>query len=77
LSARLGARVHTRKGWTWFVPVRVEPGAQGDPDGWTAWPLPVRSSLVSLTAQADGYIVVPEEAEDLEMGSPVTVRRFV
>ena len=76
-SARLGARVRTRKGWTWFVPVRLEGGANGEPDGWTAWPLPLRSSLVSLTAQADGYIVVPEEAEDLEMGSPVTVRRFV
>jgi len=73
VSARLGSAVHTRKGWTWFVPVRVETGGEGN----VAWPLPVRSSLVSLTAHADGYIVVPEEAEDLEVGSRVTIHRFI
>ncbi|HTV93090.1 MAG TPA: gephyrin-like molybdotransferase Glp [Verrucomicrobiae bacterium] len=71
--ASLGSPAHSRRGWTWFVPVRLE--ARGDE--WSAWPMPVRSSLVSLTAHADGYIVVPEETEDLEMGSRVTVHRFV
>ena len=74
VPARLGARVHTRKGWTWFVPVRLEWEVA---EGWTAQPFAVRSSMVSLTAQADGYIIVPEEAEDLEMGSRVSVHRFV
>lgn len=77
VSARLGATARTRKGWTWYVPVRVQGDAEGGPGELTAWPLPVRSSLVSLTAQADGYIIVPEEAEDLEMGSRVTIHRFV
>jgi molybdopterin biosynthesis enzyme len=74
VAAHLGAPARTRLGWTWFVPVRLEAAGDGE---WTAWPLPVRSSLVSLTAHADGYIVVPEETEDLEMGSRVTVHRFV
>ncbi|MGD0968711.1 MAG: gephyrin-like molybdotransferase Glp [Candidatus Aquilonibacter sp.] len=74
VAARLGAPARTRLGWTWFVPVRLEAAGDGE---CTAWPLPVRSSLVSLTAHADGYIVVPEETEDLEMGSRVTVHRFV
>jgi molybdenum cofactor synthesis domain-containing protein len=73
LPATLGARVRTRRGWTWFVPVRLERGAEG----WIAQPLALRSSVVSLTAQADGYIVSPEEAEDLEMGSRVAVHRFI
>jgi molybdenum cofactor synthesis domain-containing protein len=71
--ARLGSPARSRRGWTWFIPVRLEEDGEGS----LAWPLPVRSSLVSLTAQADGYIVVPEEAEDLEMGSRVTVHRFI
>lgn len=73
VQARLGAPAPSRRGWTWFVPVRLE-AQDGD---WTAWPLPVRSSLVSLTAHADGYIVIPEETEDLEMGSRVSVQRFI
>ncbi|HEX8805596.1 MAG TPA: gephyrin-like molybdotransferase Glp [Candidatus Aquilonibacter sp.] len=74
IPALLGAGVHTRKGWTWFVPVRLEPVTEG---AWVAQPLPVRSSMVSLTAQADGYIVVPEETEDLDVGSRVSVHRFI
>jgi molybdenum cofactor synthesis domain-containing protein len=75
VPATLGARVHTRRGWTWYVPVRLEPAAGGD--DWVAQPFAVRSSMVSLTAQADGYVVVPEETEDLEMGSRVQVHRFI
>jgi molybdopterin molybdotransferase len=73
IAVRLGAPVHTKLGWTWYVPVRVTTDAKGP----TAWPLPVRSSLVSLTAHADGYIVVPEETQDVKTGSRVTVHRFV
>jgi len=74
VAARLGSPAHSRRGWTWFVPVRLEADDEGE---WTAWPLPVRSSLVSLTAHADGYVVVPEETEDLEVGSRVCVHRFI
>jgi molybdenum cofactor synthesis domain-containing protein len=74
VPARLDERVRTRRGWTWFVPVRLEPNAA---EGWIAHPLPLRSSVVSLTAQADGYIISPEETEDLEMGSRVAVHRFI
>jgi molybdopterin molybdotransferase len=72
VQARLTTPAHTRAGWTWYLPVRID----GDPRSPQATPLPVRSSLVSLTAHADGYIVVPEEVETLEAGSRVTVHRF-
>ncbi|HTX57431.1 MAG TPA: gephyrin-like molybdotransferase Glp [Candidatus Acidoferrales bacterium] len=72
-EATLAAPVPSRRGWTWYVPVRLEPKEEG----WSAHPLAVRSSVVSLTAQADGYIVVPEEAEAVEMGSRVLVHRFI
>jgi molybdopterin molybdotransferase len=74
VPAVLGSPVHTRLGWTWFVPVRLEPVSDGV---WIAQPLAVRSSMVSLTAQADGYFVASEETEDLDMGSRVAVHRFI
>jgi molybdopterin molybdotransferase len=72
VDARLTASARTRSGWTWYVPVKLglEEGVA------VATPLPVRSSLVSLTAQADGYVVASEETETLEAGSRVTVHRF-
>jgi molybdopterin molybdotransferase len=73
VRARLGARVQSRKGWTWYVPVQLEEH-EGE---WVAQPLAIHSSVVSLTARADGYIILGEETEDLEMGSDVTVRRFI
>jgi molybdenum cofactor synthesis domain-containing protein len=73
VDATLAGPVRTRRGWTWYVPVRLEAGSQG----WVAHPFAVRSSAVSLTAQADGYVISPEEAEDLEMGSRVEVHRFI
>jgi molybdenum cofactor synthesis domain-containing protein len=73
LEATLTGPARTRLGWTWFVPVALEEGSAG----WSAHPLALRSSLVSLTSQADGYIVVPEATEELEAGSRVTVHRFL
>ncbi len=73
VNARLTARTTSRKGWTWFVPVRLHAG----PSGWNAEPLEIRSSVVSLTARADGYVILPEEKEELRAGSRVTVHRFV
>jgi molybdenum cofactor synthesis domain-containing protein len=70
--ARLDAPVQTRRGWTWYVPVRLS----GSDSETVATPLPLRSSMVSLTAQADGYIVAGEETDTLETGLRVTVYRF-
>ena len=75
VPATLAAPIRTRRGWTWYVPVRLEAAEGGQ--GWIAQPFAVRSSMVSLTAQADGYVVVPEETEDLEMGSQIPVYRFI
>ncbi|HTU69993.1 MAG TPA: molybdopterin molybdotransferase MoeA [Candidatus Baltobacteraceae bacterium] len=73
VPATLAGEVRTRAGWTWYVPVRLEPGEEG----WRALPLALRSSVVSLTAAADGYVIAPEETETLEMGSRVAVHRFI
>jgi molybdopterin molybdotransferase len=73
VTARLAARARSRKGWTWYVPVRL----REDETGWVADPLEIRSSVVSLTARADGYVTLPEETEEFKAGSRVTVHRFV
>jgi molybdenum cofactor synthesis domain-containing protein len=73
VEATLAAPASSRKGWTWFVPAKLEAGETG----WVAHPLQLRSSRVSLTSQADGYIVLPEATEELATGSHVTVHRFV
>jgi molybdenum cofactor synthesis domain-containing protein len=73
VEATLAAPVRTRPGWTWYVPVRLD----GSNDNVMATPLPLRSSMVSLTAQADGYITVSDEIETLDTGSRVTVHRFM
>jgi molybdenum cofactor synthesis domain-containing protein len=71
--ATLGGSTRSRRGWTWYVPValRHEAGAL------VAQPLPLRSSMVSLTARADGFIVMPESVGELEAGTLVTVHRFL
>ncbi|MGC1379678.1 MAG: gephyrin-like molybdotransferase Glp [Candidatus Baltobacteraceae bacterium] len=72
LEAKLAAPARSRAGWTWFVPVALED------DGATplAHPLALRSFSVSLTARADGYIVMDERDEEWPAGSLVTVHRF-
>jgi molybdopterin molybdotransferase len=73
VTARLAARARSVLGWTWYVPVRLHQ----DEAGWVAEPLQIRSSLVTLTARADGYVTLPEETEEIKAGSRVTVHRFV
>ena len=73
VEATLAEPVWSKPGWTWYVPVRLD----GESGTYTATPLPLRSSLVSLTAQADGYIALPDEIETLGTGSRVTVHRFM
>ncbi len=68
LSASLGCRVSGSIGRRQFLPVRLE----GD----KAMPLFKESGAITGTALADGYVVVPENTDVLEAGSPVTVTLF-
>jgi molybdopterin biosynthesis enzyme len=42
-----------------------------------ARPLPLRSFSVSLTARADGYIVMDERDETWPAGTIVTIHRYI
>lgn len=72
-AARLAQGVRGRAGWTWYVPVAL----RNDGGSPAAHPLPLHSFSVSLTARADGYVVVGERDEELAAGAIVTVRRFL
>ncbi len=71
-SARLGALVRKRSGWTWYLPVALEQG----PDGLVAQPLALRSSMTSLAARSDGYLALGEEIETLAVGERVDIYRY-
>ncbi len=71
-SARLGAPVQKRRGWTWYLPTVVEQG----PDGLVAQPLALRSSMTSLAARSDGYLALGEEIETLAVGERVDIYSY-
>ena len=73
VAARLAEPAASRSNWTWYVPVRL----QDDGGVPLAHPLPLRSFSVSLTARADGYIVMEERDEEWPEGTLVTVHRFL
>jgi molybdenum cofactor synthesis domain-containing protein len=73
VQARLASPARSRQGWTWYVPVRL----QDDGGGPLAHPLPLRSFSVSVTARADGYVIMEERDEQWPAGTPVTVHRFL
>jgi molybdopterin molybdotransferase len=73
LRARLAEPAGSRLNWTWYVPVRL----QDDGGVPLAHPLALRSFSVSLTARADGYIVLDEREEECPAGTVVTVYRFL
>ena len=73
LQARLASPAKSRPGWTWYIPVAL----QDDGGVPLAQPLPLRSFSVSLTARADGYIVMEEGDEEWPAGTPVIVHRFL
>jgi molybdopterin molybdotransferase len=73
LRARLAEPASSRLNWTWYVPVRL----QDDGGVPLAHPLALRSFSVSLTARADGYIVLDEREEECPAGTLVTVYRFL
>lgn len=72
LPARLAAPALSRKGWTWYIPVRLE----NDAGATLAHPLPLRSFSVSLAARADGFIIMEESDAQWPSGTPVEVHRF-
>ena len=72
VHAVLAQPLSSRKGWTWYVPVRLK----DEGEALTAHPLPLRSSTVSLLARADGYVILGEETETLPSGSRVIVHRL-
>jgi molybdenum cofactor synthesis domain-containing protein len=73
VQAQLDAPARSRAGWTWYVPVTLR-----DDGGLPfAHPLALRSFSVSLTARADGFIVMEEGEEEWPAGKPVTVHRFL
>jgi molybdopterin molybdotransferase len=73
VTARLAEPARSRLGWTWYIPVALhERGSE-----LVAQPLVLRSFSVSLTARADGYIVMGEPEEAWPAGTLVTVYRFL
>lgn len=72
VDARLAGPMRSNAGWTWYLPVSLE-DELGD---CVAHPLPLRSSAVSLTARAAGYVIMDERAEVFEAGDRVRVHRF-
>ena len=71
IEAVLDEDVESRRGWTWFVPVALSQKSEL----W-AHPLPLRSSLTTLCARADGFIIIDEDTERLSEGTTVRVHSF-
>ena len=72
VSAVLDGAVHSRIGWTWFVPVAL----RHEGEALVAHPLSLRSSMVSLTARAGGYLTMEDDVDELAAGCAVRVRYF-
>jgi molybdenum cofactor synthesis domain-containing protein len=68
VPAQLAAPLSRHRGWTWYVPVRLE--------GMLAHPLQIRSGSASLLARASGFTALDESIESLPSGAPVQVTRF-
>jgi molybdopterin molybdotransferase len=71
-EAVLESPASSRDGWTWYIPVALK----DEGGGFVAQPLPLRSSAVSLTARADGYITMGECENEWPAGTRVIVSRF-
>lgn len=72
IAATLAETARSRAGWTYYLPVAI----RHDGGAVVAHPLPLRSFSVSLTARADGYLVMNESDECWPAGANVTVHRF-
>ncbi len=71
-TGRLETNVPSSYGIEEYVRVTVRHGE----DGLSVTPLFAKSSVISVLARADGYIVVPEGKEGLEQGEEVEVYPF-
>jgi molybdopterin molybdotransferase len=69
VKARLGVNVASSYGIEEYIRVRLSV-VDGD---YVVEPLFAKSSVISMLAAADGYIIVPEGAEGLEQGEEVEV----
>jgi molybdenum cofactor synthesis domain-containing protein len=72
LEAVLQAPLKKRRGWTWYVPARLDEAVFPA----KAYPLELRSSSSSLLARAGALIVLGEEVDSLAAGAAVRVRRL-
>ncbi len=72
VDAVLDAPARSRLGWTWYVPVSL----RHEGAAFVAHPLPLRSSMVSLTARADGYLEIAPQLEEVPAGTSVRIRSF-
>ena len=72
VRGRLGANVPSSYGIEEYVRVKLA-FVEGD---WVVAPLYAKSSVISMLAKADGYIIVPEGSEGLEAGEEVEVYTF-
>ncbi|MEQ8235570.1 MAG: gephyrin-like molybdotransferase Glp [Syntrophomonadaceae bacterium] len=72
VEARLAMNLASQAGRDDFVPVQLLPA----PGGLEAHPLLGKSGLMSILAQADGYIHLPYEQQGIKGGEIVTVTRF-
>jgi molybdopterin biosynthesis enzyme len=73
VPAKLAEAARSRKGWTWYIPVELKQ----EGGGWTAHPLPLRSSTVSVISRAEGFIALPEAIEEYSGQTIVIVERFL
>ena len=72
LPATLPLRVTSERGRTEYLMVSLVRGAEGD--GLAAYPNAKGSGAVTAFSQADGFIVLPQYAENVPAGTPVEVQ---
>ena len=72
VKGRLETNVSSSYGIEEYVRVNLSSAEKGC----TVTPLYAKSSVISMLARADGYIVVPEGCEGLEAGEEVEVHTF-
>lgn len=72
ITAVLDAPARSHPGWTWFVPVSL----RHEGPTLAAHPLVLRSSTVSLSARADGYLTMGEDEAEIQAGTQVCISRF-
>lgn len=71
LKGSLAQRVNGAKGRRWFLPVHMLGGSPA-----RVYPILSSSGAVGTLSKADGYIVIPEDAEYLKEGDEVQVSLF-